>query len=293
MKLFHLLILGCLALCSATAEETNFTITVDGITYSNVTFGTTTPTSASFRHSSGIGRVSMQKLPPEIQKQLGYDPEKAADYQNRLREQNIQQLRKTLDLREVNGAVCDFSNLRRLMALAKDLEGKRPQVESTAGLAGPDYVMPGFSSKQQAKAHEGDLAAKRARLRDIEARNSQANQEWSTKYSRLREQYLPYVVQGKVQQVAADGILLNDVYVGGKSILTSVFLKHYSRQKEVVENDDVLTFALPTDNYTYGTVMGARRTIMAFDCGVPISAEDYHGRVVILPVADKRVIELP
>lgn len=64
------------AVLAACADETNPTLTVDGVTYSNVTFGTVTPPSVSIIHSTGIARVPLKSLPPEIQKQLGYDPEK-------------------------------------------------------------------------------------------------------------------------------------------------------------------------------------------------------------------------
>ena len=47
MRLLGVLLLCCLALRSVFADETNLTFTVDGITYSNVTFGTVTPSSVT------------------------------------------------------------------------------------------------------------------------------------------------------------------------------------------------------------------------------------------------------
>jgi hypothetical protein len=64
----------------AFADETNLTLTLDGVTYSNVTFGTTTPSSVSIRHSTGIATVPLDKLPPDLQQRFGYDPKKAAEY---------------------------------------------------------------------------------------------------------------------------------------------------------------------------------------------------------------------
>ena len=63
------------------ADETNLTLTADGVIYSNVTFGTVTPSSVTIRHSTGVAKVPLAKLPVEVQKQLGYDPLKAAEYQ--------------------------------------------------------------------------------------------------------------------------------------------------------------------------------------------------------------------
>ncbi len=56
------------------------TITVDGIIYSNVTFGTVTPTTVSVFHKTGVAGVPLEELPPELQEYFGYDPQKAADY---------------------------------------------------------------------------------------------------------------------------------------------------------------------------------------------------------------------
>lgn len=84
MRSSCVLILCCLALQSAFAAETNLTLTVDGITYSNVTFGTTTPATVGVFHSSGIASLPLAKLPSDLQKQFGYDAEKAKEYQQRL-----------------------------------------------------------------------------------------------------------------------------------------------------------------------------------------------------------------
>jgi hypothetical protein len=65
------------------ADETNTlpsTITVDGITYSNVTWRTVTPATVSIFHETGVATIPLEKLPPDLQKQFGYDPQKAANY---------------------------------------------------------------------------------------------------------------------------------------------------------------------------------------------------------------------
>jgi hypothetical protein len=65
------------------AQETNSlptTITVAGVTYSNVVFGRVSPAWVSIRHSTGAASIPLEKLPPELQKRFGYDPNKAADY---------------------------------------------------------------------------------------------------------------------------------------------------------------------------------------------------------------------
>lgn len=68
---------GCLSL---RADETNTTLTVDGVTYSNVTFRTATPYAVSIRHDHGITSVPLAKLSPELQQRFGYDPNKATQF---------------------------------------------------------------------------------------------------------------------------------------------------------------------------------------------------------------------
>lgn len=67
--------------CSLVRGQTNFTFDVletkQG-TYTNAHFGTITPAWVTVLHDSGGAKVYITNLPPEIQKQLGYDPAKAA-----------------------------------------------------------------------------------------------------------------------------------------------------------------------------------------------------------------------
>lgn len=77
MRLSGILLLCCLAVQLAFATETNLTLMVDGVTYSNVTFGTVTPSSVTIFYRSGVARIPLEKLPAELQKQFGYDPERA------------------------------------------------------------------------------------------------------------------------------------------------------------------------------------------------------------------------
>lgn len=82
-------LLGCLLLFAFTvvvavsAEDTNTlptTITVDGIIYSKVTWRTATSASVTIFHQTGVASIPLEKLPPELQRRFGYDPQKAATY---------------------------------------------------------------------------------------------------------------------------------------------------------------------------------------------------------------------
>lgn len=53
-------------------------ITVDGVTYQDVHFGQVRAGSVDVFHSQGVCSIPLEKLPPEIQKQLGYRPKKVA-----------------------------------------------------------------------------------------------------------------------------------------------------------------------------------------------------------------------
>jgi tetratricopeptide (TPR) repeat protein len=52
-------------------------LTVNGITYSNVTFGSATPASVTILHRTGIATLPLAAVPPEIQTRFGYDKAKA------------------------------------------------------------------------------------------------------------------------------------------------------------------------------------------------------------------------
>ena len=82
MNVFRIVVmLFVVGIIAAHADETNLTLTVDGQTYSNVVFGTVSPSSVSIRHSDGIARIPLAKLPPDLQTKFGYDPENAANWQ--------------------------------------------------------------------------------------------------------------------------------------------------------------------------------------------------------------------
>jgi hypothetical protein len=57
------------------------TITIGGVTYSNVTWRSVTPATVTIFHSTGIAAIPLGDLPPELQKQFGYDPQKATAWQ--------------------------------------------------------------------------------------------------------------------------------------------------------------------------------------------------------------------
>jgi von Hippel-Lindau disease tumor supressor len=70
----------------ALAQETNLTITIDGVTYENYHWGTITPTTVSIIHRTGVATIPLQRLPQDLQQRFGYDPKKVAE-QHRVPEQ--------------------------------------------------------------------------------------------------------------------------------------------------------------------------------------------------------------
>jgi hypothetical protein len=78
-----LLLIAFTVVVAVRAEDTNTlpsTITVDGITYSNVAWRTATPASVTIFHATGVASIPLEKLPPELQQRFGYDPQRAAAY---------------------------------------------------------------------------------------------------------------------------------------------------------------------------------------------------------------------
>jgi hypothetical protein len=65
----------------AASVLTNVTVTVDGVRYENARLQAVNPATVKIWHSTGIAVVPTAKLPPELQKQFGYDPQLAAQWQ--------------------------------------------------------------------------------------------------------------------------------------------------------------------------------------------------------------------
>lgn len=53
-------------------------LTIDGVTYENVRWGTVTPAAVSILHATGVATIPLWKLPPNLQKRFGYDPQETA-----------------------------------------------------------------------------------------------------------------------------------------------------------------------------------------------------------------------
>ncbi len=125
-------LLFMLALAASFAGETNTlpsTITVGGTTYSNVTWRTVTPATVSIFHQTGVASIPLEKLPPELQKRFGYDPQKAADYRAVEAVQLQRAAKEAAERRAKEQAEID-EGLQKLSALGTPYQQKQvPQTE--------------------------------------------------------------------------------------------------------------------------------------------------------------------
>jgi hypothetical protein len=55
-------------------------LTIDGVQYENVRWGRVTPATVTIFHKTGVASIPLGKLPPDLQKKFGYDPQKAAEW---------------------------------------------------------------------------------------------------------------------------------------------------------------------------------------------------------------------
>jgi hypothetical protein len=55
-------------------------ITIDGIKYEGARWGRLTPGTITIYHTTGIATIPLADLPPGLQKQFGYDPQKAGSW---------------------------------------------------------------------------------------------------------------------------------------------------------------------------------------------------------------------
>ncbi|MGA2138689.1 MAG: hypothetical protein ABSH14_07495 [Verrucomicrobiia bacterium] len=56
-------------------------ITIDGTTYTDFRWGRVTPATVTLFHKTGVATIPLEKLPPDLQQQFGYDPQRAAQWQ--------------------------------------------------------------------------------------------------------------------------------------------------------------------------------------------------------------------
>lgn len=264
------------AVMASHADETNLTLTVDGVTYSNVTFGSVSPSSVSIRHSTGIARLPLAKLPPELQQRFGYDPQKAADWQKakqKAEQQKAIQARLQY-ARRINGVVYDFSPV--LAALDEGARIEKQEPTRTGG-----YVFP------HSRAH-GEFT--QADLDGIARDNAAWNKVYSEWQKRLEvargrvRQYNQYLLAGKAIQVVDGGLLVESRDFGGVGESRGlVFVKNYPNQKAVFDGSEVsYVLVMLAGRYQYTSTSGAGRTIPLYDCGVPVQDADFNGGIVLI-----------
>ena len=82
MKLiFSVFLIFAITITGGNTAETNALptkITIGLETYEDVTWGVVTPSTVSIHHKTGIAKIPLAKLPPELQQRFGYDPAIAA-----------------------------------------------------------------------------------------------------------------------------------------------------------------------------------------------------------------------
>jgi hypothetical protein len=128
------------AVLGSRADETNLTLNVDGVTYSNVTFGTVTPSSVSIRHKTGAASVPLWKLPPELQQRFGYNPDRARQHlagQAELEQQRqgaLQKLRAQ-NLRKIGNKLYDFRAIEQLLGVEQQWRKSGLDYQYTLGAA--------------------------------------------------------------------------------------------------------------------------------------------------------------
>ena len=133
-------VLFAFAVIAARAEETNMpttagaagnaapsgvtsntlpaSITVDGTTYEEVRWQRVTPTTVTIFHKTGVATIPLDRLPTELQKRFGFNPDKAAQYQQgqaqaqaeRTRELE-EQRRQAANIQKAIQVICDVQSV--------------------------------------------------------------------------------------------------------------------------------------------------------------------------------------
>ena len=83
---------GSTSTATVASTASSNTVTIDGTTYEDVRWGRLTPATVTLYHRTGIATVPLASLPPELQKQFGYDPDKAAKWESAVEKTNAVRL---------------------------------------------------------------------------------------------------------------------------------------------------------------------------------------------------------
>ena len=76
-------------------------------------------------------------------------------------------------------------------------------------------------------------------------------------------------ITGRVRQVLKDGLLL-------RSGDETVMLKRHPDQDSLLDNASISVFAVPIGRYQYASVLGAQRTVQAYDYGEIFDPKKHH-----------------
>lgn len=252
------------AVIAAHADETNLTLTVDGVTYSNVTFGTVTPTKATIFHTGGVASFPLGKLPPDLQQRFGYDPQKAAEWQKAQGQESFRRswtdaLAKKLPTRyrEIKGKVYDFSAViewQKLAGAANSAQISREQVTHYYNRMSDRFGGRSFPSTTPKTAPIDRAEQERAEQERRVFEHAKIYDEGEPKWS-------GYQVRGDVVSVLPDGVIVRNP--GGKVW----FLKNHPDQSKLVDDTQVDVLAMPVGQFTYTKTSGAKATVEAYDFG--------------------------
>lgn len=112
MKRLSILILTA-ALINATGLLAQETVTVDGVTYEILQWGTVTPAEVSVIHRTGTATLPLEKLPAELRERFKYDPDKAAAYRAKREAQRKQAAEKAAAQAEAARMQAEAARLER------------------------------------------------------------------------------------------------------------------------------------------------------------------------------------
>jgi hypothetical protein len=228
-------------------ESRSHRIVIDGVEYEDFKFSNQTPVNITITHRKGVETIALSKLPPELQKQFGYDPQKADEWVRAKAAAKLKakqdktraELKAKFDssianwgkkyphvpvIREINGKIYDFTAVIEFVKNQPEnpASKKRSPFDCTVSGAVISVLKDGILVKQGAGL----------------------------------ERY--------VESWARVGVTPADIPKHYQKVL---FLKNHPSQATLVDGDRVGVMALPVGSFTYTTAAGAKATVRAYDFG--------------------------
>lgn len=234
-------LLSAFAVAASFAQETNSLptkITIDGVTYEDVRWGTVTPATVTIRHKIGVATIPLEKFPTDLQRRFGYSPDKAAEYRKALADSEQRRIEQQTEMNREREERQKRSD-REWAERKRQEDEQRRQAE-------------GAAKQQRATEEKLRVAPVLVRVRQIAEDGILCDLSWPSRW--------------KWQTVFVEDDNFHDEKIYKRQPkwvyeTKYVLLARHPLQNKIVDGDVLTVKAYQNGIYRYASVLGAKKTV--------------------------------